>query len=151
MMEMMRRKTAVVIGWVVVLALGTRVQAALGPEPTEKTRGISASDLADDHTRAGLELQNRVSLVIMAAFKAKYGPDLPISGEYSGSLANNGEQITLIDAIGRIIQTLTYEDGWYDRTDVEDDVHSVTELISSQAPSASHGGWGFLCLMVHHT
>jgi hypothetical protein len=52
-----------------------------------------------------------------AAFKAKYGSSLPIAGQYSGSLANNGERIELLDAIGRTIHNFRYEDNWYDRTD----------------------------------
>ena len=50
-------------------------------------------------------------------FEAQYGPGLPIAGEYTGSLANGGEKIELIDAIGRTIQSFTYEDDWYNRTD----------------------------------
>jgi len=53
----------------------------------------------------------------MAAFPARYGPDLPIAGQYSGSLANGGETIKLVDAAGRTIQSFQYEDNWYDRTD----------------------------------
>jgi hypothetical protein len=53
----------------------------------------------------------------VAAFRAKYGPDLPVAGQYSGSLANNGEKIELVDATGKTIQSFKYEDHWYDRTD----------------------------------
>ncbi len=52
-----------------------------------------------------------------AAFKAKYGSTLPIAGQYSGSLANDGERIELVDAIGKTIHNFRYEDDWYDRTD----------------------------------
>ena len=53
----------------------------------------------------------------LAAFEAKYGPGLPIAGQYAGSLANNGERIELADAIGRAIQDFKYEDNWYEATD----------------------------------
>jgi len=56
-----------------------------------------------------------------AAFQAKYGrvsnPPLPVAGQYSGALANNGEKIELVDATGKTIQSFKYEDHWYDRTD----------------------------------
>jgi len=55
----------------------------------------------------------------IAAFQAKYGSTPPIAGQYSGSLANDGERIELADAIGRTIHSFRYEDDWYDRTDGE--------------------------------
>jgi hypothetical protein len=51
------------------------------------------------------------------AFEARYGPDLPVAGQYAGSLANDGERIELVDAIGETIQNFKYEDNWYDTTD----------------------------------
>ncbi len=53
----------------------------------------------------------------IAAFKAKYGSTLPVAGQYSGSLANDGERIELVDAIGRTIHDFRYEDDWHDSTD----------------------------------
>jgi len=53
----------------------------------------------------------------LAAFEAKYGAGLPITGEYAGRLANGGERIELLDAVGRTIHSFTYEDCWYASTD----------------------------------
>jgi len=53
----------------------------------------------------------------LAAFKAKYGSSLPIAGQYSGSLANSGERIELVDALGTTIHNFRYEDDWYDSAD----------------------------------
>jgi len=47
------------------------------------------------------------------AFEARYGPGLPIAGEYSGSLSNSGEWIELQDAVGTTIQAFSYQDSWY--------------------------------------
>jgi len=53
----------------------------------------------------------------VAAFEARYGPDLPIAGQYAGSLSNAGERIALQDAAGRLIHHFEYSDGWYGSTD----------------------------------
>lgn len=52
-----------------------------------------------------------------AAFEAKYAPGLPVAGEYAGRLANGGERIELVDAIGRTIHSFEYQDRWHDSTD----------------------------------
>ena len=51
------------------------------------------------------------------AFEGMYGPDLPVIGQYTGILDNNGERIELQDAVGRIIQSFKYENGWIEITD----------------------------------
>ncbi|MCU0915987.1 MAG: CotH kinase family protein [Planctomycetes bacterium] len=51
------------------------------------------------------------------AFEAKYGPGLPVAGQYTGSLSNAGERLVLQDAGGRTIHDFTYQDGWYTSTD----------------------------------
>jgi len=53
----------------------------------------------------------------IAAFEARYGPGLPVAGQYAGALANDGERIELVDAIGRTIHNFKYEDNWYETTD----------------------------------
>ena len=52
-----------------------------------------------------------------AAFTAKYGPGLPVVGQYTGSLNNAGERIELLDAAGAVIQDFRFEDNWFDITD----------------------------------
>jgi hypothetical protein len=51
------------------------------------------------------------------AFETRYGPGLPVAGQYSGSLNNAGERIALCDAVGTTIQAFVYEDNWYAATD----------------------------------
>lgn len=51
------------------------------------------------------------------AFTVRYGPGLPIAGEYSGSLSNGGEEIELQDALGETVQAFLYVDSWYGATD----------------------------------
>ncbi len=54
-----------------------------------------------------------------AAFEAKYGPGLPVAGQYAGSLNNAGERIEIQDAAGRTIHGFSYRDDWYRLTDGE--------------------------------
>ncbi|NQV31631.1 MAG: lamin tail domain-containing protein, partial [Phycisphaeraceae bacterium] len=50
-------------------------------------------------------------------FEELYGEGQPVVGEYTGVLNNNGELIELQDAVGRVIQSFTYRDGWIEITD----------------------------------
>jgi hypothetical protein len=84
------------------------------------------------------------------AFEAKYGPGLPIAGQYVGTLSNAGEHVELQDAAGRIIESFEYRDNWYGITDgpgfsltVKDPVHADPNALSSKdlwRPSAYTGG-----------
>jgi len=80
-------------------------------------------------------------------FVATYGPDIPIAGQYTGSLDNGGERIELQDAAGRTIHNFRYRDGWYDLTDglgfsltVTDPMVTDLENKGTWRPSAEAGG-----------
>ncbi len=53
----------------------------------------------------------------IAAFQTKYGTDLNVAGQYTGSLSNGGEHIELKNPSGQIIAEFNYRDDWYDTTD----------------------------------
>ena len=53
----------------------------------------------------------------LVAFQAKYGTKLPVVGEYAGSLDNGGERLELVDAVGQVIESFTYDDSWFKNTD----------------------------------
>ena len=53
----------------------------------------------------------------ITAFEARYGANLPVVGQFVGSLSNAGERIELVDAAGTIIQSFEYKDGWFELTD----------------------------------
>jgi hypothetical protein len=106
-----------------------------------------------DFTFGNLELGPGQYLLVVKdrdAFTSRYGPGLPIAGEYSGSLSNSGERIELQDALGATIQAFTYEDNWYAITDGHG--HSLTardpygtdpndwSAKGAWRPSASPGG-----------
>jgi hypothetical protein len=86
----------------------------------------------------------------LAAFQAKYGSKLPVVGEYAGSLDNGGEHLELVDAVGQVIQSFTYDDSWFKNTDgqgyslaVKDpkatDANSLNDKAAWQAASPSPG------------
>jgi len=72
----------------------------------------------------------------LTAFEAKYGPGLPIAGQYGGSLANGGERIALQDAAGQTIHEFDYRDGWYDLTDGLGFSLTVTNPAALSGPEA---------------
>ncbi len=46
------------------------------------------------------------------AFRGRYGWDKPVAGIYRGSLANEGEQLTLADASGATVMQFAYDPAW---------------------------------------
>ncbi len=46
----------------------------------------------------------------LAAFEFRYGMNLPVAGEFSGNLNNDGEQITLVDASKASVRDFIYND-----------------------------------------
>ncbi len=84
----------------------------------------------------------------IAAFEARYGSDLPVLGQYAGSLDNAGENVELVDAVGETIQSFQYEDNWFKLTDGEGfsltvrDPQGAADLSdpSLWRPSACPGG-----------
>jgi len=53
----------------------------------------------------------------LAAFTGKYGEGLNVAGQYTGRLDNDGDRITLTDALGSQVQSFNYKDNWYELTD----------------------------------
>jgi len=84
------------------------------------------------------------------AFEARYGPGLPIAGQYTGSLSNSGERIELQDALGAVIHNFQYRDDWFDITDgagfsltVADPAGTPVSFWGNRSawrPSAASGG-----------
>lgn len=69
------------------------------------------------------------------AFEARYGLDLPVAGQYAGSLSDSGERIELVDALGTVIHSFEYRDNWFDSTDGGG--FSLTAVDPAGAPVAS--------------
>jgi hypothetical protein len=69
-----------------------------------------------------------------ALFAARY-PGVTVFGQYKGNLANGGERLALIDARGRVIQSVNYQDknGW--PTAADGDGYSLEILDPNGDPS----------------
>lgn len=121
--------------------------------------GVRVSD-GVEFTFAGGTLGPGQRIVVAqnaAAFAVRYGDGIDVAGQYGGTvenyrLANGGEQITLLDAGGGVIQTFAYDDAWHPTTDgggpslVVVDEFALAELWNAQSnwrPSyAPHGSPG---------
>ncbi len=77
--------------------------------------------------------QRLVVVENLAAFRARYGVDIPVAGQWNGRLSNGGEQLTLT-AAGTIIQQFTYADDWYD---VTDGAGAALEVVDVNQPDLS--------------
>lgn len=75
-----------------------------------------------------------------AAFEARYGAGLPVHGQFDGGLSNDGETITLIDALGQEIFDFTYNDQAPWPTAADGDGMSLV-LIDSTAPLDDPFNW----------
>jgi len=51
------------------------------------------------------------------AFFQHHGTNLPVAGQYTGRLSNQGERITLLGPMDEVVQSIRYRDGWYPATD----------------------------------
>lgn len=75
----------------------------------------------------------------VTAFEARYGTGLPIAGEYSGSLSNSGERVTLIDSTAQTIHDFTYTDDapWPTAADGDGPSLEVINVLGSLADPAN--------------
>src|SRR5262249_10321135 len=53
----------------------------------------------------------------LAAFAARYGSGLSVTGAYTGALENNGENVRLEDGMGEKVLDFDYNNSWYPITD----------------------------------
>ena len=94
-----------------------------------------------DFTFPDMELGPDECVVVVkdqTVFEAQYGTSVNVAGVYTGSLANNGERIKLVDAIGQTILDFQYKDGWYPITD--GDGFSLTMIEPDDSAVYSHVG-----------
>jgi hypothetical protein len=86
-----------------------------------------------------LVAQNPTALAAAAPF---IPPDVQILGPYTGRLNDGGEEIELVDAIGRTIHEFDYKDGWYEITDGEGFSLTIKDPTSGDPTSWDEkSGW----------
>lgn len=81
-------------------------------------------------------LQPHHSTVVVrdiGAFQAKYGTDISVAGQYTGSLSNGGETIEFKDALGQTIERFKFQDDWYAQTDGQG--YCLTRLDGTADPN----------------
>jgi autotransporter-associated beta strand protein len=84
----------------------------------------------------------------LAAFQARYGVGMNIAGQYTGTLSNNGERLTLFDRRGLAICDFSYKDSgkWPSRADGDGSTLVIVNPTGDQsdgqnwAPSTAYGG-----------
>lgn len=78
------------------------------------TRGVAGAGIGFaflDGTQWSLPPGGRAVIVKNpAAFAMRYGQQIAVAGTYTGNLSNSGDTLTLTDAAGGVIQSLTYTD-----------------------------------------
>lgn len=83
------------------------------------------------------------------AFAQRYGPALPVAGQFTGRLDNSGERLRLDDAFGEPILDFSYDNRWFPVTDghgfslaIVDDLAPWDSwaLKSSWQPNGARGG-----------
>jgi len=92
--------------------------ANIGIEPLNLNRVRLAGGI--DFVFPGLELApGEVTLIVRDrdAFENQYGVERNVAGQYDGALSNAGDCVELLDALGRTIQEIRYDDDWYPQTD----------------------------------
>jgi hypothetical protein len=90
-------------------------------------------------TFAPMPLNPGESIVVVhnqAAFISRYGTGIRVAGEFSGSLANAGERLTLVGPLGEPILDFSYDPSWYPITD-----GGGFSLVAAD-PTAPTGAWG---------
>ncbi len=93
-----------------------------------KNTGATALDLSGASFVDGIEYTfpagsvlpaggNLVLVSNTAAFARRYGPAVPVFGEYAGQFDNNGEHVELRYPFGAAILSFTYRDDWHKPAD----------------------------------
>jgi len=78
----------------------------------------------------------------LAAAAPLIPPGVQILGPYTGRLNDGGEEIELVDAIGRTIHEFDYKDGWYEITDGEGFSLTINDPTSGDPTSWDEkSGW----------
>ncbi len=118
--------------------------------------GPRAIDLANVRFVAGLEYDfdnstlgrlllpgQRILLVgNTTAFQSRYGTNLPVAGEFTGTLDNAGETLTLLNATNGTLKSFTYGTSGAWPVEADGIGHSLILKLPTTAPDhASAGNW----------
>ncbi len=74
-------------------------------------------------------------------FRARYGSDVPVAGQYRDRLSNSGERIELTFGQNLTIQDFAYSDAWQARTDGGGHTLELVDLRSPASSWSSPAAW----------
>ncbi len=76
----------------------------------------------------------------LSAFQSRYGTGINVAGVYSGHFDNGGEEVTLVDADGLVLQDFTYDDSgaWPGRSDGKG---SALDIIDTNGDYNDPNNW----------
>lgn len=104
------------------------------------TRGPAGQGIAfrfDDGSQWSLPPGGRMVIVKnTAAFAKRYGSGITVAGSYTGNLGNSGDTLTLTDATGTVVQSLSYTDRSPWPAEADGSGRSLT-LLDGQAVEAN--------------
>ncbi len=69
------------------------------------------------------------------AFTQRYGPSIPVAGEYKGRLDNAGDTLTLVNAAGTVLSAVTYNDKGLWPSAADGDGYSLTFMAPGGNPA----------------
>jgi hypothetical protein len=76
-----------------------------------------------------------------AAFISRYGTGIRVAGEFSGSLDNAGERLTLVGPLGEPILDFSYDSSWYPITDGGGFSLVAADLTAAPSAWGQAGNW----------
>jgi len=113
----------------------------IGPDPVNLN--LVAFTNGIDFTFADVEVGGGDQVVVVkkkSAFVSAH-PEFSgvIAGEYAGSLDNGGERVEVQDALGQIIQSFKYKDGWRGLTDGRGFSLTIIDPTAKEVERTSQG------------
>lgn len=114
-----------------------------GPLPADLTGARFDRGIQFDFSQADRRLLAPGETILLVsnrdAFAARYGVDLPVIGQYEGHLANGGETLRLVDALGEPLLEWSYDDAppWPAEADGQGSSLQLRDLTLDPADPAS--------------
>jgi hypothetical protein len=105
-----------------------------GVRLVQTTRGDQTDGVSFDFGNGAIRQLDPGQRVLVveneAAFRVRYGQNLPVAGQWSGGLRNSSETVALV-ANGITLQQFAYDDAWYPQTDGQGYSLELIDIVST--------------------